>query len=176
MLPELWVAPRNQEETEMVATTVSVDLAKTSSRWPRESCLSDLASRARAPLPAPTRPNERWSMDFVSARLADGRWFRTLTVLDVCTLTRSSLPLVIWQPGGAYATIWVSLNCDFRMTTPTLTSRARDACRSHRRYRDENDKNMARYRPSLDSGTSQDRAALDSLRWNPIGKHFFIAC
>ena len=44
-----------------------------------------LASRARVPLPAPTRPNERWSMDFVSARTADGRWFRTLTVIDVFT-------------------------------------------------------------------------------------------
>ena len=43
----------------------------------------------RVPLPAPTRPNERWSMDFVSARLADGRWFRTLTVLDL--YTRESL-------------------------------------------------------------------------------------
>jgi hypothetical protein len=29
------------------------------------------------------RPNERWGMDFVSARLVDGRWFRTLTLLDV---------------------------------------------------------------------------------------------
>ena len=51
-----------------------------------------LASRARVPLPAATRPNERWSMDFVSARLADGRWFRTLTVLDL--YTRESLALV----------------------------------------------------------------------------------
>jgi putative transposase len=51
-----------------------------------------LASRARVPLPAPTRPNERWSMDFISARTADGRWFRTLTVLDV--FTRESLALV----------------------------------------------------------------------------------
>jgi putative transposase len=51
-----------------------------------------LASRARVPLPAPTRPNERWSMDFVSARLAQGRWFRTLTVLEV--FTRESLALV----------------------------------------------------------------------------------
>jgi putative transposase len=42
-----------------------------------------LASRARVVRPTVTRPNERWSMDFVSARLADGRWFRTLTVLDV---------------------------------------------------------------------------------------------
>ena len=39
-----------------------------------------LASRPRVPLPAATRPNERWSMDFVSARLADGRWFRTSSV------------------------------------------------------------------------------------------------
>jgi transposase InsO family protein len=33
-------------------------------------------------MPAATRPNEHWSMDFVSARTTDGRWFRTLTVLD----------------------------------------------------------------------------------------------
>ena len=32
-------------------------------------------------------------MDFVSARLADGRWFRTLTVLDI--YTRESLALVV---------------------------------------------------------------------------------
>ena len=42
-----------------------------------------LASRARVPLPLPSRPDERWSMDFVSEGLADGRWFRTLTVLDL---------------------------------------------------------------------------------------------
>jgi putative transposase len=51
-----------------------------------------LASRPRVPMPAATRPNERWSMDFVSARLVDGRWFRTLTVLDL--YTRESLALV----------------------------------------------------------------------------------
>ena len=36
----------------------------------------------RVPLPAPVRVNQRWSMDFVSDRLADGRWFRILTVVD----------------------------------------------------------------------------------------------
>jgi putative transposase len=51
-----------------------------------------LASRARAPMPRPTQPNERWSMDFVSARLVNGRWFRTLTVLDL--FTRESLALI----------------------------------------------------------------------------------
>jgi putative transposase len=44
------------------------------------------------PVPAATRPNERWTMHFVSAQLADGRCFRTLTVLDV--YTRESLALV----------------------------------------------------------------------------------
>ena len=35
--------------------------------------------------PKAVRPNQRWSMDFVSDRLADGRWFRILTVLDQYT-------------------------------------------------------------------------------------------
>ncbi len=39
----------------------------------------------RVPLPTATCPNQRWSMDFVSDRLADGRWFRILTVVDQYT-------------------------------------------------------------------------------------------
>jgi putative transposase len=39
----------------------------------------------RVALPAPTRTNQRWSMDFVSDRLVDGRWFRILTVVDQYT-------------------------------------------------------------------------------------------
>ena len=37
------------------------------------------STHLRVPLPEPTRPNQRWSMDFVSDRVADGRWFRILT-------------------------------------------------------------------------------------------------
>ena len=59
-----------------------------------------LASRPRVPLPAPMRPNERWSMDFVSARLADGRWFRTLTVIDVYTRESLALMAGIWWDLG----------------------------------------------------------------------------
>lgn len=43
------------------------------------------STHLRVPLPEPTRPNQRWSMDFVSDRLADGRWFRILTVVDQYT-------------------------------------------------------------------------------------------
>jgi putative transposase len=43
------------------------------------------AAHARAPLPGAAWPNQRWSMDFVSDRFADGRWFRILTVVDQYT-------------------------------------------------------------------------------------------
>lgn len=32
------------------------------------------AGRARVPQPGATAPNKRWSMDFMSERVADGRW------------------------------------------------------------------------------------------------------
>lgn len=40
------------------------------------------AAGVRVTLPMPTRPNERWSMDFLHDRLADGRRFRVLTMVD----------------------------------------------------------------------------------------------
>jgi putative transposase len=44
-----------------------------------------IARRARVPALRATRPNEKWSMDFVAARFLDGRWFRVLTVVDQFT-------------------------------------------------------------------------------------------
>src|SRR6185437_926467 len=43
------------------------------------------AAQVRVPLAGATRPNQRWSMDFVSDRLADQRPFRVLTVIDQFT-------------------------------------------------------------------------------------------
>lgn len=51
-----------------------------------------MASRARVVLPKPTRPNERWSMDFVSDALWGGRRFRIFVVID--DFTREALALV----------------------------------------------------------------------------------
>ncbi len=44
-----------------------------------------IARRARGAVLRATRPNEKWSMDFVAARLIDVRWFRVLTVVDQFT-------------------------------------------------------------------------------------------
>jgi putative transposase len=46
----------------------------------------------RAPLALPSRPNERWLLDFVSDTFTDGRRFRALAVVDDCT--RECLALV----------------------------------------------------------------------------------
>ena len=53
------------------------------------------ACRHRVPQPVATAPNPRWSMDFMSERGADGRWFRMLTVVD--QFTRECLCLVADQ-------------------------------------------------------------------------------
>jgi putative transposase len=44
-----------------------------------------IARRERSPFPVASRPNQCWSMDFVSDKLADGRSFRILTVVDQFT-------------------------------------------------------------------------------------------
>jgi putative transposase len=44
-----------------------------------------LASRVRVTPAVAGRPNERWSMDFISARLTNGRLVRILTVMDQFT-------------------------------------------------------------------------------------------
>jgi putative transposase len=46
----------------------------------------------RAPIAVPLAPNERWSLDFLSDQLLDGRRFRILVVVDDCT--RECLTLV----------------------------------------------------------------------------------
>ena len=46
----------------------------------------------RSPMLVPLLPNQRWSLDFVSDQLTDGRRFRVLTVVDDCT--RECLALV----------------------------------------------------------------------------------
>lgn len=46
----------------------------------------------RAPMMVPLVPNDRWSLDFVSDQLTDGRRFRILAVVDDCT--RECLSLV----------------------------------------------------------------------------------
>ena len=47
----------------------------------------------------PLRPNERWSLDFVSDQFTDGRRFRVLAIVDDCT--RGNLALVadtsLWE-------------------------------------------------------------------------------
>ena len=50
------------------------------------------AMGTRRPLEVPLVANQRWSLDFVSDQLIDGRRFRILTVIDNCT--RECLGLV----------------------------------------------------------------------------------
>ena len=53
----------------------------------------------RRPLPIPSTINERWSMDFVSDYLQDGRRFRTLNILDDFSSESLGIEVGISIPG-----------------------------------------------------------------------------
>lgn len=53
----------------------------------------------RTPLAAATKPNARWSMDFVRDALGDGRAFRTLTLVDDCTRESPAIEVDFSLPG-----------------------------------------------------------------------------
>ena len=40
------------------------------------------AAKTRETIPSPVRPNQRWSMDFVSESTVSGRRFRALAIVD----------------------------------------------------------------------------------------------
>ena len=50
----------------------------------RKRARKRLVGRAEKPLPA-SIPNTRWSMDFTSDQLSNGRRFRTFNVVDDCS-------------------------------------------------------------------------------------------
>ena len=54
----------------------------------------------RVPIAAPTGPNERWSMDFVSDALADGRKIRALTIVDEYTRECPAIEVDHTLPGA----------------------------------------------------------------------------
>lgn len=47
---------------------------------------------SRRPMALPKAPNQRWSLDFVSDALSDGRRFRMLTVVD--DFSRENIALI----------------------------------------------------------------------------------
>lgn len=53
----------------------------------------------RTPVPAATRPLQRWSMDFISDALADGRTFRSLTIVDDGTRKSPAIETDFALPG-----------------------------------------------------------------------------
>ncbi len=75
--------------------------------------------RPRVPMAVPTRPNERWSMDFVHDQLADGRRIRIQNVMDdysrVCVQ-----PLVDLSISGARVVRYLNQLSELRGLPKTL--------------------------------------------------------
>lgn len=75
---------------------------------------------ARVPLTAPTRPNERWAMDFVSDAVADGRKLRCLTLVDTFTRECPAIEVDTSLPGERVVRVLERLVTE-RGTPTTIT-------------------------------------------------------
>src|SRR5207244_3571108 len=64
------------------------------------------AASVRVPLPAPSRPNELVSMDFVHERLVSGRSFKCLTVVDEFTRECLAIEVDFGLPGERVKQVW----------------------------------------------------------------------
>jgi putative transposase len=53
----------------------------------------------RVVIPKPEKPNKRWSMDFASDNLAQGRKFRCLTIVDDCSRESPAIEVDTSLPG-----------------------------------------------------------------------------
>lgn len=58
-----------------------------------------VAAAPRVALAVPSRPHERWSMDFMSDSFGDGRKFRVLNVVDDCTRVCTAMEVDTSLPG-----------------------------------------------------------------------------
>jgi putative transposase len=92
-----------------------------------------IAAGKRVHLPLPSRVNERWSLDFVSDQLADGRVFRTLNVVDDFTRECRAIEVDTSLTGRRVARVLDRLCVEQGVPTtvvmdngPELTSKALD--------------------------------------------------
>jgi putative transposase len=58
-----------------------------------------VAAANRVPLTPAVRPNQRWSMDFTSDTLSNGRPFRTLNIVDDCSRACPAIEVDYSLPG-----------------------------------------------------------------------------
>lgn len=101
-----------------------------------------LAREGRGIAPAPTRPDERWGLDFMSDVLATGRRIRLLCVLDLFTREALAIEVDVSLPGTRVAAVLARLvgargvPAELVLDNgPELTGRALDAWAAERRVR-----------------------------------------
>ncbi len=95
-------------------------------------------SRPRVPPPVPERPNQRWSMDFVADRLADGRRFRILTFVDNVSRVSPAIEADFSLTGERVVVVLDQLKASYGLPEaisvdngPEFISRALDAWAHH---------------------------------------------
>lgn len=82
------------EEPDVDLNACLDELAAMHPRWGKRRKRKEVFRARREPMAPPNKPNERWSMDFMSYQLANGRTFRTLNIID--EFTRECLAIEVY--------------------------------------------------------------------------------
>jgi len=129
---------------------------------------------ARQPRVAVTRPNERWSMDFMSDALAHGQKFRVLTLVDAYTRECLALEAGAHLRGQDVATVLTRVACTRGVPRtinvdngPEFTSRALD----HWAYTNGVQLDFSRPGKPADNATIESFNA--SVRRECLSEHYF---
>ena len=90
----------------------------------------------RVPAARPTRPNEEWSMDFVSDALADGRRFRCFTLVDDCTHESPAIETAFALPAERVVAVLDGVGAERGFPEVLVCDNGTEACGSNSSIRE----------------------------------------
>ena len=133
------------------------------------------AAHERVPLPAPRRPDQGWSMDFMADALARGRRFRTLNLVDEYTREALGIEVDTSLPGVRVVRVLEQLRQQGRklewMVTdngPEFTGKALD------RWAYENGVRLEPIRPGRPMENGYIESFNGKMREECLNEHWFV--
>lgn len=133
-----------------------------------------LPAAARVPLPQADRPNQRWSMDFVSDQLANGRRFRCLTLVDDCTRQCLAIHVDTSIGGAAVADLLASLVAQRGQPTIITTDNGPEfICRALHRWAQTSGVTLNHIQPGKPTQNAFIESFNGTFRDDCLNQHWF---
>lgn len=133
------------------------------------------AAVERVPLPAPTRPDQGWSMDFMSDALASGRRFRTLNIVDEYTREAPAIAVDTSLPGARVVRVLEELKQQGRKPEWIVTDNGPEFTgKDLDQWAYENGVRLERIRPGRPMENGYIESFNGKMREECLNEHWFV--